>query len=70
MNKISDDEILSLWRTVRPSREQNSAMVYEYGLNRTEYEYELNRTEYPSWELRRLVELSIEYGKNIGTDTK
>jgi hypothetical protein len=46
---ISDDDILSLWRTVSPSYEQDNEMVF--------------KTNCPTAELRRLVELSIEYGK-------
>jgi hypothetical protein len=51
---ISDDDILSLWRTVRPSAEQNKAMVYQSGPN---------NEDCPTYELRRLVELAIDCGR-------
>ena len=47
---ISDDEILSLWRTTRPSAKQDDAMTF----------FTLTSTR-PTCELRRLVELSIDY---------
>ena len=50
--KITDDEILSLWRTVRPSDSQNRVMTYSCG------PYDIEK---PRYELRRLVELAIEY---------
>lgn len=53
--RITDDDILSLWRTVRPSAKQDAAMTYESG------PYDVTC---PTWELRRLVELAIEYGHN------
>ena len=53
--QITDDEILSLWRTVRPSAKQDAAMTYESG------PYDVTC---PTWELRRLVELAIEYAQN------
>lgn len=52
---ISDDDILSLWYTVQPSPDQHKAMTYEIG------PYEVTC---PTWELRRLVELAIEYAQN------
>lgn len=56
-SKITDDEILSLWRTTRPSSEQDAAMTYESG-----------PLTCPTWELRRLVELAIEYA-NVTNQT-
>lgn len=53
--QITDDEILSLWRTVRPSAKQDAAMTYESG------PYDVTC---PTCELRRLVELAIEYAQN------
>ena len=53
---ISDDDILSLWRTARPSARQDGAMVYQTG------PYDV---DHPTFELRRLVELAIEYGHNV-----
>jgi len=53
---ISDDDILSLWRTVRPSLDQDKAMTYESG------PCDITR---PSPELRHLVELAIQYAQNI-----
>lgn len=55
--RISDDDILSLWRTVMPSAKQDAAMTYESG------PYDVTC---PTWELRRLVELAIEYAQNNG----
>lgn len=52
---ISDDDILSLWRTVRPSAKQDRAMVYQI------WPYDI---DHPTCELRRLVELAIEYAAN------
>jgi hypothetical protein len=52
---VSDDDILSIWRTVRPSAKQDRAMVYQTG------PYDV---DHPTWELRRLVELAIEYAQN------
>jgi len=53
--EISDDEILSLWRTVRPSEQQNKVMTYQTG----PYDYEC-----PIYALRHLIELSIKYTPN------
>ena len=50
---ISDDDILSLWRTVRPSTKQDMAMVYQTGPD---------DVDHPTFELRRLVELAMEHG--------
>ena len=58
---ISDDDILSLWRTVRPSVKQDRAMVYQTG------PYDV---DHPTWELRRLVELAIEYAQNDGAELR
>ena len=55
MQPITDDEILSLWRTVRPSVKQNHAMVYQDG------PYDV---ETPTFELRRLIELAMEQSQN------
>lgn len=52
---MSDDDILSLWYTVQPSPDQHKAMTYESG------PYDVT---FPTWELRRLVELAIEYTQN------
>ena len=52
---ISDDDILSLWRTVRPSVKQDEAMTYESG------PYFVTC---PTAELRHLVELAIGYAQN------
>ena len=49
---ISDDDILSLWYTVQPSKKQQEAMTYESG------PYDVTC---PTFELRRLVELAIQY---------
>ena len=49
--QITDDEIMSIWRTVRPSAKQDAAMTYVSG------QYDV---PCPTWELRRLVELAIE----------
>lgn len=54
--KITDDEILSLWRTVRPSAKQDAVMTYESG------PYDVTC---PTCELRRLVELAIEQAEMI-----
>ena len=51
---ISDDDILSLWYTVRPSGIQQDVMTYESG------PYDV---VFPTYELRRLVELAIEYAE-------
>ena len=56
-DRITDDDILSLWRTVRPGPAQNAAMVYQDG------PYDI---EHPTHELRRLVELAIERGQGKG----
>jgi len=52
---ITDDEILSLWRTARPSPGQEAVMTW--------IDYDTD-TERPMFELRRLVELAIEYAIN------
>jgi len=52
---ITDDEIISLWRTVRPSAEQNAAMTWNDSYNKT------SEQDCPSYELRRLVELAIDH---------
>jgi hypothetical protein len=54
-NRITDDEILSIWRTVRPSAKQNEAMTYAS---------DTDDLTCPMFELRRLVELAIEYALN------
>jgi hypothetical protein len=54
-DNISDDDVLSLWHTVRPSPRQHAAMTYESG------PYDVTC---PTCELRRLVELAIEYAQN------
>ncbi len=54
---ISDDEILSLWRTVRPSATQDAAMTYQSGPC---------DVTCPTFELWRLVELAIEYAQRPG----
>ena len=51
---ISDDDILSLWYTVRPSGIQQDVMTYVSG------PYDV---VFPTYELRRLVELAIEYAE-------
>jgi hypothetical protein len=53
--RISDDDILSFWHTVRPSGKQYAAMTYVDG------PYDLT---VPTCELRQLVELAIERGRN------
>jgi hypothetical protein len=53
--RISDDEIISLWRTLRPGAEQNRIMTYESG------PYSIT---VPTYELRRIVELAIEHYGN------
>jgi hypothetical protein len=50
---ITDDTILSLWRTVRPSLGQHAAMTYESG------PYDV---ACPAFELRHLVELAFAEG--------
>jgi hypothetical protein len=52
---ISDDVIISIWRTARPSAKQDGAMVYQTG------PYDV---DHPTFELRRLVELAIEQAQN------
>jgi hypothetical protein len=54
-DSISDDDILSLWRTVHPSTKQDRAMVYQIG------PYDVDS---PTFELRQLVELAIKYRQN------
>jgi hypothetical protein len=51
MSKLTDDEIMSMWRTVRPNEEQYTAMTYRDG--------NLDR---PRVELWRLVELAMKVG--------
>jgi len=58
---ISDDDILSLWRTVRPSAKQDRAMVYQTG------PYDV---DHPTFELRRLVELAMEHRHNSAISLK
>ena len=53
---ITDDLILSLWRTVRPSLSQDAAMTYYDGPHRDETR--------PTFELRRLFELAFAEGVN------
>jgi hypothetical protein len=53
MSKPTDDEIISLWRTVRPTTRQDRAMVYRGDTG----------DDYPTWELRRLVELAMEQAR-------
>ena len=50
---ITDDMILSLWRTVRPSVEQDAVMTYESGPH---------DVACPTFELRHLVELAFAEG--------
>jgi len=52
--KLTDDEILSLWRTARPSPEQDNQMTW--------FHFCTGETR-PRAELRKLVELAIEYGR-------
>ena len=52
---VADDEILSLWRTVRPSPDQNKAMTYVKWKDGID-------CDYPAHELRRLVELAMADG--------
>lgn len=49
---ISDNDIISLWRTARPSLKQNKAMLYEDGV------HVIDR---PSWELCKYTDLVIKY---------
>ena len=62
---VSDDEILSLWRTVRPSPDQTKAMTYVKWKDGID-------CDYPTHELRRLVELAMADGfkmaQNAGVD--
>ena len=52
--KLTDDEILSLWRTARPSPGQDNQMTW--------FHFCTGETR-PRAELRKLVELAIEYGR-------
>ena len=54
MTYLTDYEILSLWRTARPSHEQTEAMTYE------SYPDDMER---PRWELRRFAELVLEFAE-------
>jgi hypothetical protein len=53
---ISDDEILSLWRTPSPSMGLNDVMTF--------HDYDADR-EKPRPELRRLVELAMEFAQKL-----
>jgi hypothetical protein len=55
-HEISDDEIMSLWYTVRPSWYQHEAMTKKYDLYPDE----------PTAALRLLVELAVEEGRKRG----
>jgi hypothetical protein len=52
--KLTDDEILSLWRTARPDPGQDNEMTW------VDFDDGVTR---PRAELRKLVELVIEYGR-------
>ena len=54
--EISDDDILSLWYTVQPSKKQQEAMTYE-----SSGPFDVTC---PTVELRRLFELAIQYANN------
>jgi hypothetical protein len=51
MSKLTDDEIISMWRTVLPREDQANAMTYRDG--------DVDR---PRVELWRLVELAMKVG--------
>lgn len=61
--RVSDDDILSLWRTVRPSRDQNKAMTY------VEWKDGID-CYYPTHELRRLVELAMADGFKMAQNSE
>ena len=52
--KLTDDEILSLWRTARPDPGQDNEMTW------VDFDDGVTR---PRAELRKIVELAIEYGR-------
>ena len=56
MRKPTDDEIMALWRTVRPSEAQTAVMTWIDCAERGE------ETTRPMWELRELVELAMQEG--------
>jgi hypothetical protein len=56
VRKPTDDEIMALWRTVRPSEAQTAVMTWIDCAERGE------ETTRPMWELRQLVELAWAEG--------
>ena len=57
---LTDDDILSLWRTARPSEGQTAVMTW------VDHDDPAEDRVRPMWELRRLVELAVEYGRTKG----